>query len=339
MKNISLILPILLLLVFSSCQKTKTYKDKLQVHYENLEPHEIVSRNYAKALFSADTSDFANELKKMKSEYGLFLDGNLDDNEAVKYLKSFATDTFCVRVNDMVQKSFSNLTKLNSDIKSVYQIFKYYYPEIRIPYDTYYYISGIDYGTPPVMIHPEGVLVSLDFYLGNKENIYDYIGMPRYLSIRHQEAYVARDLAQTIYYNCISGQQKRKDVLTDMINKGKELFFIEALNPALPDSVLMGYSSQQMKWAELYEGDIWSSVVGNNMLYSTDSEVARMLFGDGPFTQAFSNESPARLGEYIGLKIVRSYMTNNDVRLQDLMRNDDVQQIFQASQYKPKIKR
>ena len=77
-------------------------------------------------------------------------------------------------------------------------------------------------------------------------------------------------------------------------------------------------------------------MVGNKLLYANGTEIFRNLFGDGPFTQAFSKDAPARLGEYIGLQIVRSYMTNNDVSLQDLLRNEDLQQIFQDSQYKPK---
>ena len=72
------------------------------------------------------------------------------------------------------------------------------------------------------------------------------------------------------------------------------------------------------------------------MLYSNDLNTSRNFFGDGPFTQAFSNEAPARLGEFIGLQIIRSYMTHNDVSLQELLNNKDIQQIFQESQYKPR---
>ena len=113
------------------------------------------------------------------------------------------------------------------------------------------------------------------------------------------------------------------------------MYFIEAMNPALPDSVQMGYSSKQTQWAEQYEADVWAAMVGNNMLYENDMMTFRNFFGDGPFTQAFSKEAPARLGEYIGLQIIRSYMMHNEVSLQDMLRNNDVQQIFQNSQYKP----
>ena len=318
-----------------SCQKNKTYKDKLQVHHEHLEPQEINIKNYSQALFSIDTSKFAEGLKNIQKDYPIFLSGDLDNADAVKYIKYFATDTFCVRINDLVNKKFSDNKNLAKDIKSVYQRFKYYYPDVKIPYDTYFYVSGIDYEMPSVMIQPDGILISLDFYLGNDDRIYDYIGMPRFRSIRCQPSYITRDIAQSLFQN-VYGKQYQKDVLTEMINVGKQLYFIEAMNPSMPDSVLMGYSSKQLQWVEQYEADVWASIVGNDILYANTVDLFRSFFGDAPFTQAFSNDAPPRLGEYIGLQIIRSYMTNNEVNLREMLDNKDVQQIFQMSQYKPR---
>ncbi|MBR5216610.1 MAG: hypothetical protein IKV80_10380 [Bacteroidales bacterium] len=328
------VLLIALAFVLSSCVKTKTYKDKLQVHHENLEPQEIVVKKYNEALFSIDTADFAEGLKSIKDDYMVFLGGDLDNADAVAYLKAFAVDTFCIRLNDLVEKKFSDDKALRKEIKSVYQRMNYYYPGIMIP-ETYFYVSGVDYEIPAIMIQPDAVLISLDYYLGNDDGIYDYIGMPRYRSLRCQPSYITRDLAQAFYDNMYARRAAKKDVLSEMINVGKQLYFIEAMNPALPDSVLFGYSSQQTQWAQQYEADVWAAIVGNNMLYANDMMAFRNFFGDAPFTQAFSRESAPRLGEYIGLQIIRSYMTHNDVSLQELMKNNDLQQIFQNSQYKP----
>lgn len=333
-KLLSKILAFVLVLVVASCENTKTYKDKLQVHHEYLDPQELTIKKYHEALFSIDTADFVNGLKAIKDDYLIFLGGDLDNEDAVAYLKAFAVDTFCIRINNLVEKKFSDDEKLTEEIKSVYQRLNYYYPGMEFP-DTYFYVSGVDYAMPAVMIQPEGILISLDYYLGNEDKFYDYIGMPRYRSVRCQPSYITRDLAQAFYDNFLAGYIAQKDVLSGMINAGKQLYFIEAMNPALPDSVLMGYTSKQTQWAKQYEADVWASIVGNNMLYENDVLTFRNFFGDGPFTQAFSKEAPARLGEYIGLQIIRSYMTHNDVSLQDMLNNDDLQQIFQNSQYKP----
>ncbi len=334
MKRTLLILTSIIALTMLSC-KNNGYKDKLRVHYENLEPQEIHIKNYAKTLFSIDTANFGEELKKIQEEYNAFLQGDLNNPEAVNYLKAFATDTFCIRVNEMTNKKFSDIEKINGEIKAVCQHLNYYYPDINVPNLIYLYISGIDYQMPSVMIQSDAILISMDFYLDDY-GIYDYVGLPRYYSLRCNPSYITRDLAQTIYSSYIERNEAQKDALTEMIKAGKRLYFVEALNPTLPDSIIMGYSSKQMQWAENYEADVWAALVGNNMLYSNTKDNFRALFGDGPFTQAFSNDAPARLGEYLGLQIIRSYMTNNDVSLQEMIRNNDIQQIFQASQYKPK---
>ena len=328
------ILLIALVFVLSSCVKTKTYKDKLQVHHENLEPQEITIKKYNDALFSIDTAHFTEGLKAIKDDYMVFLGGDLDDADAVAYLKAFAVDTLCIRLNKMVQKKFSDDSELKKEIKAVYQRLNYYYSGIEIP-ETYFYVSGVDYEIPAVMVQPNAVLISMDYYLGNENKIYDYIGMPRFRSLRCQPAYITRDIAQAYYDNLYSGRVSKKDVLTEMINAGKQLYFIEAMNPSLPDSVLLGYSSQQILWIQQYEADVWASIVGNDMLYANDMMTIRGFFGDAPFSQAFSREAPPRLGEYVGLQIIRSYMTHNDVSLQDMLRINDVQEIFQNSYYKP----
>ncbi|MBQ8760021.1 MAG: hypothetical protein IJZ06_01190 [Bacteroidales bacterium] len=325
----------MLFLAFTSCEKSKSYKNKLDVEYKKLEPQNIESKLYSKALFSLDTANFNEELMTIKPDFPFFFEDIRDFDRTASFLKDFVTDTFSVKINNMVEEKFKDFSALENDIKSVFQRFNYYYPEINNP-TIYYYISGIDYNTSPVYMKDNDVLISLDFYLGNEDKIYDYVGMPRYRSIRCQPTYITRDLAQFLYYNGVYRQRIQKDLLTEMIEVGKMYYFIEAMNPSMPDSILMGYSSSQMQWVENHEADVWASIVGNDMLYSKGLEMYRTFFGDGPFTQAFSNESPARLGEYIGLQIIRSYMTNNDVSLQELMANDDIQQIFQASQYKPK---
>lgn len=336
MKKLLFFATLVLSLTMLSCQKTKSYKAKLQIRYENNAPQDILLKDYAKALFSLDTSNFAEELKNIQDEFIPFLRGNLDNDDAVRFIKDFATDTFCLSINKIKERNFNNGESLEKDIRSVYQHLNYYYPDIEIPNTTYTYISGIDYNTPAIMIQPDAVLIGLDYYLGNDERIYDYVGMPRFRSLRCQPYYITRDLAQSIYNTYLEGRHIQKDVLTDMIAAGKRLYFIEAMNPSLPDSVILAYSSKQMEWANRFEGDIWASIVGDNMLYSNEVEVFRTLFVDGPFTAAFSNESPARLGEYIGLQIIRSYMSNNDVSLQELLKETDIQNIFQNSYYKPK---
>jgi uncharacterized protein YjaZ len=47
------------------------------------------------------------------------------------------------------------------------------------------------------------------------------------------------------------------------------------------------------------------------------------------------NETPGRVGTWVGWQIVRSFMNNNDVTLQQALQMDTME-LFQKSKYKPK---
>jgi len=121
-----------------------------------------------------------------------------------------------------------------------------------------------------------------------------------------------------------------------MIREGKKRFFVEAMCPSLPDQVLLGYSLEQLQWASANEGNLWADIVGNQRLYSSEYDMFRTFFADGPFTNEYSHEAPARLGEFLGLHIVRSYMNTHELSVPELMRLEDLQTLFQESGYKPR---
>ena len=71
-------------------------------------------------------------------------------------------------------------------------------------------------------------------------------------------------------------------------------------------------------------------------LFKTESTVRASYLNEGPFTAEISQESPGRLGVWIGWQIVDSYMRNNEqVTIQELMSEGDAQKILEQSFYKP----
>jgi hypothetical protein len=336
MKN-KLILLICAFCLFSACSGKRTgYKSKLNVKTSaNAAASSLAFDRYENVLFNLDTTDFQSQLKKVQPNYLPFIGGDLDNMAAVNYLKSFACDTFIISLYQKVQSYYPNLNTVEKEINTVLDHFNYYYPDVKLPDKVYTYVSGIDYQTPPIMLSGDNILVSLDYYLSN-DSVYDQIGMPRYRSMRTTPDYISKDLALAMFFKHVYKQRKQTDLLNEMISVGKQLYFIEAMNPEIPDKVLLGYSDQQMNWTFQNEGALWSHIIGNNLLYTAGLDMYQRFFADGPFTQEFSQEAPSRLGEFVGLQIVRSYMSNNDVTLQQLMDDMDSQQIFQKAMYKPK---
>ena len=322
-----------LVFVMASCQeKAPAYKVKLDIKPE---PYDLEFDRYEEVLFNLDTADFQNELLKIQDRYRVFLGGDLSDAEAVSYLKDFAIDPFSVVLYNKVKAAFPDLKQVEPLVEQVMAHFHYYYPDVPLPKKTFTCVTGVTADVPAVQIFDDVMVISLDWYLGNDE-VYDQIGMPRYMALRRNVPALAKDVAKALYENYVYQWRKQGQILDEMVYNGQVDFFIEAMSPAMPDSVLLGYSSKQWQWAMDNEGAVWADIVGNRRLYDSNLNAYMMFFGDAPFTQTYSNDAPSRLGEFFGLNIVRSYFSNHDISLQELMRQTDLQGLFQESGYKPR---
>ena len=322
-----------LCLVLASCQEQEpAYQSKLNI---KTEPYDLEFDRYENVLFNLDTTDFQQELMKIQDRYRVFLSGDLNNPEAVRYLKDFATDPFSVNLYQKVKASFPDLKEVEPVVEDVFAHFHYYYPDIELPKKAFTCITGVHPDEPPVQIINDQLVISLDWYL-NDEETYDQIGMPRYMSLRRNVATLAKEVAEQLYMYYLYEWRKQGQIVGEMVFFGRRNFFVEAMCPEIPDSVLLGYSSDQWHWALENEGQMWADIVGNKRLYDAGLDAYMMYFGDGPFTQAYSNDAPSRLGEFFGLNIVRSYASNNDFDLVKLMSRKDLQNIFQDSGYKPK---
>lgn len=317
-----------------SCQpKESAYKAKLDIKPE---PYDLEFDRYENVLFNLDTTDFQLELMKIQGRYRVFLSGDLNNLAAVKYLKDFATDPFSINLYNKVKIAFPNLNDVEPIVEDVFAHFHYYYPEIQLPTKAYTCVTGINYEEPPIQIIENRLVISLDWYL-NRDEVYDQIGMPKYIQVRTDVATLAKDVANRLYMYYLYETRKQSNVLNEMVFYGRLNFFIEAMYPSMADSVLLGYSEKQWNWAVENEGNVWADIVGNERLYDAGLDSYMMYFGDGPFTQAYSNDAPSRLGEFFGLNIIRAYAsTHEDFDLKQLMKRKDLQNIFQDSGYKPK---
>ena len=324
---------IVLGLLLASCQpELPEYKQKLSV---KAEPWQLEFDRYEDVLFNLDTANFQAELMAVQDRYQVFLGGDLGDLEAVQYLKDFATDPFSLYLYDKVKTVFPDLTEVEPMVEDVFAHFHYYYPEIQLPTKVFTCVTGVIADMPAVQVFGNEMVISLDWYLDD-ETVYDQIGMPRYIALRRNLSTLPKDVANELYMNYVNQWRKQGQVVDEMVYSGMVDFFVEALCPMMPDSVLLGYSARQWLWAVDNEGAVWADVVGSRRLYDSGLDAYMMFFGDGPFTQAYSNDAPARLGEFFGLNIVRAYVSNHDFDLPHLMNRKDLQNIFQDSGYKPK---
>ena len=177
--------------------------------------------------------------------------------------------------------------------------------------------------------------VGVDMYLGSDYPYYNQV-VYDYQKQTMRKACVAGDVLSMYLAYHISYNSKYNRLLEQMIFRGKQLFLLAQLLPNEPVWEVIGYSKEQWDWCEQYEQAIWNRIMQKRDLFKTESNVMSSYMNDGPFTAEVTQDSPGRLGVWVGWRIVDSYMRNNkDVTLRELMNENDAQKILEQSYYKP----
>jgi hypothetical protein len=106
--------------------------------------------------------------------------------------------------------------------------------------------------------------------------------------------------------------------------------------PEGPDTLKWGFSARDLNFCLSNEKSIWTSLIENKYLFSTDRFTIDKFILEGPFTKDFGRESPARAAVWIGYRIVSAYMEKNDhVSLPELMEERDYMKVLNQSAYNP----
>lgn len=231
------------------------------------------------------------------------------------------------------QEIFGNFDSEKLQIEDLFRHVKYYHPNFKSP-KIITLITHLDYQNK--VVYADSLLfVSLDMYLGKDSEVYN--DFPLYIAQNFDKSHLIVDMAESISGHYFIPSKSRQ-FITLMINEGKKLYMIESYLPAISDAQKMGYPIDKLEWVEANESQLWKYFIENKLLYSTDSNLYTRFIANAPFSKFYidiDNESPGRIGVWIGWQIVRSYMNNNDVTLQQLLQTNS-EEIFKKSKYKPK---
>ncbi len=59
-------------------------------------------------------------------------------------------------------------------------------------------------------------------------------------------------------------------------------------------------------------------IVDEQLLYTTGEEAKQSLLHEGPYSRGLPQDSPDRMGQFLGYRMVKQYMENNDLTLKQL---------------------
>jgi len=328
-----------LITVLAGCKE-----DKLDVDISKVEVPEVKFQRMEKELFALQPSNIAAETQNFQHRYGNFYNrfvnfivnnGGVADSSYAMNLARFISDHDMRGAYNETGQKFSDqdIATLGHELTDVCKRYKVHFPNKPLPKRFVTYMSGFNYN---VVYVDSTIGVGLDMYLGSADRYYQMLKWPSYRTALMNQRNVLPDVVRGWIIADFDNTDAINNLLGHMIFHGKVLYAMDAMLPDVADSLKIGYTSEQMKYCDSYEKNLWGYFADKNRLYENNLKTIAEYTNDGPFTGAISKECPPRIAMWVGWQIVRSYMKKNpDVSLQQLMAEMDVQKVLTKSKYKP----
>ena len=306
--------------LFFSCNK----KSKTEIAVEEI-AIDVKTERFDKLFFETNPKD----LSVLKRKFPFLFPSQTSDSVWLNKMQN----PMWQELYGEVQKKYSEIEPLKTEVESLVKHIKYYYPETKNP-KIVTLISEMDYNSKSIYADTL-ILVPLELYLGKNHKFYEN-EFPDYIKQNFEQNQIIQDIAASFADSKI-GFPKEKTLLAQMIYQGKKLYLKDKIIPETTDEEKIGYTKEQLMFCNENESYMWSNFIENQYLFSSDSKLPNRFVNDAPFSKFYleiDNETPGRVGAWLGWQIVRSYAENNDTKLQDLMKLD-AKTIFDKSRYKP----
>lgn len=310
---------VVLCLFFLACDK----KSKVEKAVEEI-PVDIKVERFDKIFFETKPKD----LGEVKKQFPYFFPAGNDDSVWLSKMQ----EPIWREVYDEVQKKYANIESVREEFNILFKHVKYYFPKTKTP-KVITVIGEMDYDAKAIYADSL-VVIALELYLGKEHKFYQF---PNYIKENFEEKQIMPDVVSSFAYRNIPAYDD-KNLISQMIFEGKRLYTKDLLLPEYTDAEKIGYNEEQIKWCEQNEEYMWRYFIEKEMLYSVDPKLTTRFIAPAPFSKFYleiDNDSPGRVGAWIGWQIIRSYMKNNTVTLQELLKTNP-KEIFEKSKYKPK---
>lgn len=271
----------------------------------------------------------AEDLASLKSEFPYLFPNSYPNSFWGKKLND---ELHRELVNETVSQ-FSDFSIYEKEIISLFQHTKHYFPDFYAP-AIITLISDVDFRSN-IILTDTLALLSLDTFLGEEHNFYK--GIPYYIRKNMNKKQMLIFLAEKIAEKQI---QKTKSLtfLDYLIYYGKLNYLKEKLLPTYTVNQILNFTEDELEWLQKNEKYIWGYFIDRELIYSTNKRLLSRFIYNAPFSKFYleiDNQSPSRVGQYIGWRIVSQFMKNEKNNLNKMI-TLDTERIFKKSKYKPK---
>jgi gliding motility-associated lipoprotein GldB len=311
---------LILFLFFLSCQNENSKKDKIEAL-----PISLTFERFDLKFYDQPPE----VIPQLKKEYPFLFPKQFSDSVWIDR----QNDSLQLLLQDAVTKVFSEIQPLEKKVSRLFKHIKYYFPKTKIP-QIITLTNNVDYQIKTVY-SDSLLLLSLDTFLGEDHPLYE--GIPNYIRKELDQKYIPSQIVEK-FTSYIMPPPENRTFLAQMLYEGKKMYLQDLLLPDEKDANKMAYTEEELEWVKENEVYIWQYFIEKQVLYQTDPEWVERFLEPAPFSKFYlqlDNESPGRIGRWIGWQIVRKYREQHEITIEDLIKLP-AQQLFNQSKYKPK---
>jgi hypothetical protein len=327
-----LFIPVLFL--FSGCDKNPFEVDTsgIEINFE--------FQRFDEDLRQVDPDKVNSKIPFLQEEYDEFFElynhriiniGGPTNPAYEEYLKNFLTNYVVFQSMSAVEEKFEDLDWLKDELREAFKHYRYYFPDKNIP-AVYTYFSGFNQS---VVTAIDILGIGLDKYLGRDFEMYPRMGFNLYRIKNMVPAKIPSDCMRAWALSEFLMDEEDDQLLEHMLYHGKIMYFVKSMMPMEADTLIFGFTEDQLTFCRSNEHKMWEYIVENKFLFSTDFEIINRFIFEAPFTKDFSRESPGRAAVWLGFNIIHAYMRHEDTSLKELMNMNNYQEILEKSRYNP----
>lgn len=182
--------------------------------------------------------------------------------------------------------------------------------------------AAVVWGRPHSIMFADSVmLIALNHYLG--ADYPGYASLPAYARAVKTPEHLPQDVAEAMVATSYPYEPASDaTALSRMLYEGA-LAEARVRLCGIPDAEALDYDADTYASLLDHEAEIWQLLVGRGLLYSTLPSDADRLVAPAPSTSVLASNLPGRVGRFLGLRIVRSYLSRNpDTKLAELLSPD-----------------
>ena len=257
--------------------------------------------------------------------------GTPDQPDFYEKLRAYFSNLAIWDLYQTQQQAFSDVALYSAELSKGLDGFLNAFPSIPKP-KVYMHVSGWE---QKIVVTDSILSLSADFYLGSDYPYYQNFFYDYQRKLMNPDRIVPDYLMGFMIANLPF--EGREDVLLDrMLYEGKLAYMLSCFLPDRRDWEYVAYSSSEYDWCESNQAQIWKTLLENQHLFAPDLKITSQYLKEAPHTAFLPEQSPGRVGVWIGYRIISAYMDRNSgLSFSELMAKTDYQEILKESKYKP----